>query len=136
MIHDNIKWQKLYKHIVRRNWRNIIFVVFDFMFSLQDYSFCRTRAEMPGGGRKPWPQKKSGRARHGSTRSPLWHCGGKAKGPRGPKSYFYLISPDMKSKGLKAVLSAKMAQDDLHIVDNFESLPSEDPKVLTEFLTT
>ena len=105
-------------------------------FLLQDYSFCRTRAEMPGGGRKPWTQKKSGRARHGSTRSPLWHCGGKAKGPRGPKSYFYLISPDMKSKGLKAVLSAKMAQDDLHIVDNFESLPSEDPKVLTEFLTT
>ncbi|GAV07576.1 hypothetical protein RvY_17395 [Ramazzottius varieornatus] len=110
VIHTNIKWQTLYKHV--------------------DYSFARTRAEMPGGGRKPWPQKKSGRARHGSIRSPLWKGGGKAKGPRGPKTYFYLFHADMRSKGLKAVLSAKLAQDDIHIVDSFESLPSEDPKFL------
>ncbi|OQV18475.1 39S ribosomal protein L4, mitochondrial [Hypsibius exemplaris] len=110
VIHENVKWQKLYQHV--------------------DYAHQRTRAEMPGGGRKPWPQKKTGRARHGSIRSPLFKGGGAAKGPRGPKSFFYMLDLQNRAKGLKCTLSAKFAQDDLHIVDSFESLSSPESQFL------
>ncbi|RXM31017.1 hypothetical protein EOD39_7369 [Acipenser ruthenus] len=78
----------------------------------------KTRAEVRGGGRKPWQQKGSGRARHGSIRSPLWRGGGVAHGPRGPTSYYYMLPMKVCVMGLKVALSAKLAQDYLHIVDS------------------
>jgi len=84
---------------------------------------------MPGGGRKPWPQKGTGRARHGSIRSPLFYGGGQAHGPRGPKSYFFMLPFYARVKGLYSTLSVKLAQDDLKIVDSLE-IPSKDPKFL------
>jgi len=97
----------------------------------QNWTTLKTRAEMPGGGRKPWPQKGTGRARHGSIRSPIFYNGGKAHGPRGPKTYFNMLPFFLRVKGLCIGLSAKFAQDDVKIVDSLD-IPSEDPKYLED----
>ena len=77
----------------------------------------KDRSEVRGGGRKPWRQKGSGRARHGSIRAPQWRGGGVVHGPRGPKSYDYTLPKKVKNLGLRAALSIKFAQGDLTIVD-------------------
>jgi len=69
---------------------------------------ARTRGEVRGGGKKPWRQKGTGRARHGSTRSPIWVGGGVAHGPRNDKSYKQKINKKMKAKALFTVLSEKL----------------------------
>lgn len=68
----------------------------------------KTRGEVRGGGKKPWRQKGTGRARHGSTRSPIWVGGGVALGPRNDKSYKQKINKKMKAKALFTVLSEKL----------------------------
>ncbi|XP_030892288.1 39S ribosomal protein L4, mitochondrial isoform X3 [Leptonychotes weddellii] len=95
ILHQVAIWQKNFKRI--------------------SYAKTKTRAEVQGGGRKPWPQKGSGRSRHGSIRSPIWRGGGIAHGPRGPTSYYYMLP----------------MKDDLHVVDSLE-LPTSDPQYLTE----
>ncbi|XP_040842204.1 39S ribosomal protein L4, mitochondrial isoform X1 [Ochotona curzoniae] len=100
-------------------------------FKRISYAKTKTRAEVRGGGRKPWAQKGSGRARHGSIRSPIWRGGGIAHGPRGPTSYYYMLPMKLRALGLRVALSVKLAQDDLHIVDSLE-LPTADPQYLTE----
>ncbi|KAM9687616.1 large ribosomal subunit protein uL4m [Trichechus inunguis] len=95
------------------------------------YAKTKTRAEVQGGGRKPWPQKGGGRARHGSIRSPIWRGGGIAHGPRGPTSYYYMLPMKVRVLGLKVALTVKLAQDNLHIVDSLE-LPTPEPQYLTE----
>lgn len=67
----------------------------------------KTRGEVRGGGKKPWRQKGTGRARHGSTRSPIWVGGGVAHGPRNEKDYSQKINRKMKIKALFTVLSEK-----------------------------
>ncbi|XP_012646122.2 large ribosomal subunit protein uL4m [Microcebus murinus] len=111
ILHQVAIWQKNFKRI--------------------SYAKTKTRAEVRGGGRKPWPQKGSGRARHGSIRSPIWRGGGVAHGPRGPTSYYYMLPMKQRAQGLKVALTVKLAQDDLHIVDSLE-LPTGDPQYLTE----
>lgn len=92
-----------------------------------------TRGELRGGGRKPWQQKGLGKARHGSIRSPLWIHGGKAHGPRGPNTYFYMLPFYARVHGLCATLSVKFAQDDIKIVDTLD-IPTEDPKFLEDLV--
>ena len=75
-----------------------------------------TRAEVSGGGKKPWRQKGTGHARQGSTRAPQWTHGGVALGPK-PRSYRYTINRKMKVVGLKSALSAKVAENELILVD-------------------
>ena len=76
---------------------------------------AKMRGEVRGGGRKPWRQKGTGRARHGSTRSPLWRGGGVTFGPRADKNYKKRIPKKMGRKALFMVLSAK-AKENLILV--------------------
>ena len=80
----------------------------------------KDRSEVRGGGKKPWRQKGSGRARQGSIRAPHWRGGGVVHGPRGPKSYEYTLPKKVKRFGLRAALSIKYAQGDLTVVDTLQ----------------
>ena len=77
----------------------------------------KDRSEVRGGGRKPWKQKGTGRARQGSIRAPHWKGGGVVHGPRGAKSYDYTLPKKVKTLGLRVALSIKLAQGDLSVVD-------------------
>ena len=77
----------------------------------------KTRAEVRGGGRKPWRQKGTGRARQGSIRAPQWIKGGIALGPK-PRSYKYTVNKKERALAIKSVLSAKVLENELVVVDN------------------
>uniref|UniRef100_A0A3Q3WS62 Large ribosomal subunit protein uL4m n=1 Tax=Mola mola TaxID=94237 RepID=A0A3Q3WS62_MOLML len=97
------------------------------------HAHTKVRSEVRGGGRKPWRQKGSGRARHSSIRSPIWSGGGVSHGPRGPTSYYYMLPMKVRVQGLKVALSAKVAQDYLHIVDSL-NIPTPDSKFLLDLI--
>jgi len=78
-----------------------------------------TRAEVRGGGKKPWRQKGTGRARQGSTRSPNWTHGGIAFGPK-PRSYRISINRKAKRAALKSALTSKVNSGELIVVDNIK----------------
>ena len=79
----------------------------------------KTRSEVSGGGRKPWRQKGTGRARHGSTRSPIWTKGGIALGPK-PRSYKYKLNKKEKQNAIKMILSSKLAENKIIVLDKLE----------------
>lgn len=79
----------------------------------------KTRAEVRGGGRKPWKQKGTGRARQGSIRAPQWIKGGIALGPK-PRSYKYRVNRKEKQLAIKSLLSSKVLENDLVVVDKFD----------------
>ena len=76
-----------------------------------------TRAEVSGGGRKPWRQKGTGHARQGSIRAPQWYHGGVALGPK-PRDYRYSLNKKVKRLALKSVFSSKVLENNLVVVDN------------------
>ena len=78
---------------------------------------ARTRAEVSGGGKKPWRQKGTGHARQGSTRAPQWTHGGIVFAPK-PRSYGYVVNKKVKRLALKSVLSAKAAEEKIIVVDS------------------
>ena len=84
----------------------------------------KTRAEVSGGGRKPWRQKGTGRARQGSIRAPQWIKGGIALGPK-PRSYKYTVNKKEKRLAIKSCLSSKVLEKELVVVD---SLPLKEIK--------
>ena len=75
-----------------------------------------TRAEVSGGGKKPWRQKGTGRARQGSTRAPQWYHGGISHGPK-PRTYRFTINKKVKKLAMKSALSAKAADNELVVLD-------------------
>jgi large subunit ribosomal protein L4 len=79
----------------------------------------KTRSEVSGGGKKPWRQKGTGRARQGSTRAPQWIKGGIALGPR-PRSYTYTVNRKEKALAIKSLLSSKVIEKNLIVVDKFD----------------
>jgi len=109
---ENINWQERYRCV--------------------SFTKAFNRAEMPGSGKKPWPQKGTGRSRHGSMRSPLWFAGGIHQGLRGPVTLFYMLPDAKRIYGLCNALMIKHIQDDLVIIDDFDSLPSDEPQLLEE----
>ncbi|XP_044754068.1 39S ribosomal protein L4, mitochondrial [Coccinella septempunctata] len=113
LIHENARWQQLYRYV--------------------SYAHTKSRFEVRGGGKKPWPQKGMGRARHGSIRSPLFKGGGVIHGPKSPTPHFYMLPYYKRVNGLASMLSVKLAQDDLHIINDIE-IPTEDPKYIEELI--
>jgi len=113
ILWQNIRWQKMYQHV--------------------NYVHAKNRAEMKGGGRKPWPQKGLGRARHGSIRSPLFKNGGIVHGPRRHTTYFYMLPFFSRVAGLTSALSVKLAQDDLHLVKDLE-IPSTESSYIQDLI--
>ncbi len=79
----------------------------------------KTRAEVSGGGRKPWRQKGTGRARQGSIRAPQWIKGGIALGPK-PRSYKYTVNKKERQLAIKSILSSKVLEKELTVVDKLE----------------
>ena len=78
-----------------------------------------TRAEVSGGGRKPWRQKGTGRARQGSTRAPQWTHGGIVFAPK-PRSYSYVLNKKVKRLAMKSALSAKAAAGEIIVIDSIK----------------
>lgn len=111
-VSNIVQWQQSYREI--------------------DYTCMPTRNELPGGTKKPWPQKGTGRARHRSVNSPIFLKGGWVHGPRGPvtgfriKPHFHLVN------ALRAMLTIKLAQDDLKIVDNINTFTTGGSNELEE----
>jgi len=79
----------------------------------------KDRSEVRGGGKKPWQQKGTGRARHGSIRSPIWKGGGVTHGPRAEKDYSREIPKKMRAKALFVALSRKMKDGEIIFIDSF-----------------
>ncbi|VDM01068.1 unnamed protein product [Schistocephalus solidus] len=99
LIHKNLYWQAHYR--------------------LVDWRCITTRAELlHRSRRKPWPQKGTGRARHGNRRTHIWKGGAQCKGPRGPESFFSVLPYSVRVTGLLSMLTIKHAQGDLHIVED------------------
>lgn len=115
VIHQNVEWQRKYRFV--------------------SFAHSQLRSERPGGGRKPWPQKGLGRARHGSIRSPLFKGGGIVHGPRSPTTHFYMLSFYHRVHGLISTLSVKLAQDDMHIINNLD-IPTDDPQYIKDLIDT
>ncbi len=92
----------------------------------------KTRPEKRGGGRKPWPQKGLGRARHGSIRSPLWRGGGVTFGPK-PRSFRKEINKKAKRAAMRSALSAKQREDAVRVIDEID-LPEPKTKLVVQML--
>ena len=84
----------------------------------QGTAAVRSRAEVSGGGRKPWRQKGTGRARSGTSRSPVWVGGGRAFGPQ-PRDYYYTLPKKVRRLALKSALSEKAAAGEVAVVAEF-----------------
>ena len=91
----------------------------------QDTSKTKKRDEVSGGGKKPWRQKGTGRARQGSTRSPQWRHGGIVFGPTGDQNHTIKMNKKVRALALKSILSKKLADKELIVVDQFNF---EEPK--------
>jgi large subunit ribosomal protein L4 len=78
----------------------------------------KTRSEVRGGGKKPWRQKGTGRARHGSSRSPIWVGGGVVFGPK-PRSYSQKVNKKMRVASLRSALASKVSDGQIYVVDGF-----------------
>jgi large subunit ribosomal protein L4 len=89
------------------------------------WAHVKDRSEVRGGGKKPWRQKGTGRARHGSSRSPIWVGGGKAHGPRNERSYEQKVNKKMRRTAVASLLSHKLKEG---MVKFFDTLTLESPK--------
>ncbi len=92
----------------------------------------KTRGEVRGGGRKPWRQKGTGRARAGSIRSPLWKGGGVTFGPRNVRNFTKKVNKKVRQKALSMVLTDKVAHEKFIVVDSLK-LPEVKTKMFVEF---
>ena len=96
------------------------------------------RAEVRGGGKKPWKQKGTGRARHGSSRSPIWVGGGVTHGPLAEKVYKQKVNRKMAHKALATALSAKLRDGEILFVEDFglDAIKTSDAAAIVQSLAT
>ncbi|MBU1148608.1 50S ribosomal protein L4 [Patescibacteria group bacterium] len=103
----------------------------------QNLAHTKTRSEVRGGGKKPWRQKGTGRARHGSIRSPIWKGGGITFGPRSNRNFSKMVNKKMKTKAVKMVLSDKAENKAISVMTDLklEKYKTQDLyKILAKFL--
>ena len=100
----------------------------------QPWAHTKDKSEVSGGGRKPWKQKGTGRARHGSNRSPIWVGGGITFGPRNERNYKTKINKKTRRLALKMTLSDRFKSKALWVMDNFD-FSEPKTKVFVEFLS-
>ncbi len=93
----------------------------------------KTRSEVRGGGRKPWPQKHTGRARQGSIRAPQWVGGGVVHGPK-PRSYEFKLNKKVRRLGLKMALSSRALVDRLFVAEGFPEIDNPKTKIMKNYL--
>lgn len=108
-VKNHLVWEAVRHHLARRR---------------AGTACAKGRGDVSGGGRKPWRQKGTGRARVGSTRNPLWKGGGVAHGPR-PRSYDYAFPKKMRQGALRSILSQRLAADRIRVIDEIRP---EEPK--------
>lgn len=114
-------------------------LVHDVVVSMQgnarsNSAHTKNRGEVRGGGKKPWKQKGTGRARHGSSRSPIWAGGGVAHGPRNDRDYTRKINKNVRAKALASVLSQKLSDNEIVFVDTL-TFPAPKTADARKFLT-
>jgi large subunit ribosomal protein L4 len=104
----------------------------------ENVAHTKDRGEVSGGGKKPWKQKGTGRARHGSSRSPIWVGGGVAHGPRNDKNYDRKVNRKMKTKAIFTILSKKFKEGEVLFVDslNLSAPKTKDAKEILMSLGT
>ena len=125
------------ENIFGLNWNaDLVHQVFESMRSNARTNTAHTkdRSEVRGGGRKPWRQKGTGQARHGSKRSPLWAGGGITFGPRNERNYDKKINKKMRTKALFVALSQKLRDGQILFVDGFDKVSGK-TKDMKETLT-
>ncbi|MDO8626223.1 MAG: 50S ribosomal protein L4 [Candidatus Magasanikbacteria bacterium] len=86
----------------------------------EPWAATKTRGDVRGGGKKPWKQKGTGRARHGSTRSPIWVGGGVTMGPKADRSYKSKINKTARRLATKMCLSDKVKNEAFYVIDQFD----------------
>ncbi len=101
----------------------------------KNIAHSKNRAEVAGGGKKPWQQKGTGRARHGSIRSPIWRHGGVTHGPRSDKNFLRVVSKKMRIKALYTILSRKFKEGEVLFLDAM-TLPENKTKSAVLALNT
>jgi large subunit ribosomal protein L4 len=99
----------------------------------EPWADTKNRGEVSGGGKKPWKQKGTGRARHGSTRSPIWKGGGVAFGPLSVRTYKTKINKKTRHLALKMCLSDKVKNNLFYVVDSFDFKEAK-TKLFSQFL--
>ncbi|MEK7636007.1 MAG: 50S ribosomal protein L4 [Patescibacteria group bacterium] len=97
--------------------------------SRQNLAHVKDRAEVKGGGKKPWRQKGTGRARHGSIRSPLWSGGGVTFGPRNEKNFSRKINRKMKQLAVFSILSRKIKNENFKVIDELSFLNEKKSRI-------
>ena len=103
----------------------------------QPWAHTKTKGEVRGGGRKPWKQKGTGRARHGSNRSPIWKGGGVTFGPRNDRNYSKRINKKMKQLATRMALSMKVKNERLYVVEGIDQVgKTKDMSALISALPT
>lgn len=110
-----------------------LFVIRQQSNARQSNAHTKTRGVVRGGGRKPWKQKGTGRARSGSTRSPLWRGGGVVFGPQNDRNYFKRMNKKARRSALFSALSQAAAADNIFALDSFEAKEPK-TKVFAELL--
>lgn len=101
----------------------------------EPWAHTKTRGEVRGGGKKPWKQKGTGRARHGSIRSPIWKGGGVTFGPRKDRSYKQKVNKKVKNLAMRMVLSDRAAANKVIVIDDLAVVEGK-TKVLAKILQT
>ena len=100
----------------------------------QGTASTKTRGDVSGGGKKPWRQKHTGRARQGSTRSPIWVHGGVAHGPH-PRDYHQKVNRKVRQLALKCVLSDKVREELMAVVKGFDAIEKPSTKAMKNLFT-